>query len=90
MSTDANGIFAMGRWKDENVWDINKQIAKDPLEDVVVLEIDYMTHSYPHCHFCDAKLMYRAVPSWFMHMESQRTDRLGAFNICVHSIGNIG
>ncbi len=76
LATDESGVFIFGRWKGENVWDINKQIAKDLLADGVVLKIDYITHSYPHCHRCNTKLMYRAVPSWFMDIDSQRQDML--------------
>ncbi len=76
MSTDENGIFTMGRWKNHNVWEVNKQIAKDLLTDGVVLKIEYITHSYPHCFRCDTKLMYRAVPSWFMDIDGQRKEML--------------
>ncbi len=76
MSTDEYGVFTLGRWKGQNVWDVNKQTAKDLLADGVALKIDYITHSYPHCHRCNTKLMYRAVPSWFMDIGGQRTDML--------------
>jgi isoleucyl-tRNA synthetase len=76
MVTDENGIFTSGRWQGENVWDINKQIAKDLLADGIVLKIEYIKHSYPHCHRCDTKLMYRAVPSWFMDIDGQRKEML--------------
>ena len=76
MSTDENGIFTIGRWKGHNVWDVNKQIAKDLLADSIVLKIDYITHSYPHCYRCNTKLMYRAVPSWFMDVDGQRKEML--------------
>ena len=29
MSTDEDGIFTIGPWKGKNVWEVNKQIAKD-------------------------------------------------------------
>ncbi len=76
MSTDENGFFTMGRWKGLNVWDVNKQIAKELLADGIALKIEYITHSYPHCYRCDTKLMYRAVPSWFMDIAGQRTEML--------------
>lgn len=76
MSTDENGIFTMGRWQGSNIWDVNKQIAKELLAEGVVMKIDYITHSYPHCYRCDTKLMYRAVPSWFMDIDGQRTEML--------------
>lgn len=73
---DQNGFFTEGDWKGENVWDINKQIAKDLRERGVVWKIDYIRHSYPHCHRCGTKLMYRAHPSWFMDIDGQREKML--------------
>lgn len=70
---DENGIFTEGAWKGENVWEINKQIAKDLKEQGVVWKIDYIRHSYPHCHRCNTKLMYRAHPSWFFDVQGQKT-----------------
>ena len=69
---DQNGFFTEGDWKDANVWEVNKQIAKDLKERGVVWKIDYIRHSYPHCHRCGTKLMYRAHPSWFMDIDGQR------------------
>ncbi len=73
---DANGIYTKGEWQGQLVWDINKQIAKSLLEKRVALKIDYIRHSYPHCHRCNTKLMYRAHPSWFMDIENQRQEML--------------
>jgi isoleucyl-tRNA synthetase len=73
---DQNGFFTEGDWKDHNVWEVNKQIAKDLKERGVVWKIDYITHSYPHCHRCGTKLMYRAHPSWFMDIDGQREKML--------------
>lgn len=72
MSTDENGYYTDGEWKGQLVWDVNKQIAKTLHERGDVLRIDYITHSYPHCHRCGTKLMYRAHPSWFMDIDGQR------------------
>jgi isoleucyl-tRNA synthetase len=69
---DQNGFFTEGDWEGKNVWEINKQIAKDLKERGVVWKIDYIRHSYPHCHRCGTKLMYRAHPSWFMDIDGQR------------------
>ena len=73
---DENGEYTETEWKGENVWEINKTIAKTLLERGVVWKIDYFRHSYPHCHRCGTKLMYRAHPSWFMDIDSQRTQML--------------
>ncbi len=69
---DENGFFSEGDWKGKYVWDVNKQIAKDLHARGVVWKIDYIRHSYPHCHRCDTKLMYRAHPSWFFDVQGQK------------------
>jgi isoleucyl-tRNA synthetase len=73
---DGNGLYIEGNWKGQNVWDANKDIAKTLKEDGTVWKIDYITHSYPHCHRCGTKLMYRAHPSWFMDIDGQRQEML--------------
>ncbi|HEU4914842.1 MAG TPA: class I tRNA ligase family protein, partial [Candidatus Saccharimonadales bacterium] len=52
--------------------DANKPIAKELHARGVIWKIEYITHSYPHCHRCGTKLMYRAHPSWFMDVDGQR------------------
>jgi isoleucyl-tRNA synthetase len=73
---DENGLYFESEWKGENVWEINKTIAKALHERGIVWKIDYIQHSYPHCHRCGTRLMYRAHPSWFMDIDSQRTKML--------------
>ncbi len=73
---DENGYFTEGEWKGEYVWDVNKTIAKDMHAKGTVWKIDYVLHSYPHCHRCGTKLMYRAHPSWFMDIDGQREKML--------------
>ena len=73
---DENGEYTESEWKGENVWEINKTIAKTLHERGMVWKIDYIRHSYPHCHRCGTKLMYRAHPSWFMDIDSQREQML--------------
>lgn len=72
MSTDENGTFLFGEWKGRNLWEANKEIAKALYEKGTVWKIEYIRHSYPHCHRCGTKLMYRAHPSWFMDIDGQR------------------
>ncbi|HMT18995.1 MAG TPA: isoleucine--tRNA ligase [Candidatus Saccharibacteria bacterium] len=76
MSTDENGIYTLGEWIGSNVWDVNKQVAKELLARDIAIKIDYIKHSYPHCFRCNTKLMYRAVPSWFMDIDGQRSQML--------------
>lgn len=73
---DENGNYTETEWTGENVWMINKAIAKTLHERGIVWKIDYIRHSYPHCHRCGTKLMYRAHPSWFMDIDTQRETML--------------
>lgn len=73
---DDNGFYIEGEWQGQQVWEANKAIAKALHERGVVWKIDYIRHSYPHCHRCGTKLMYRAHPSWFMDIEGQRQQML--------------
>ena len=76
LDTDENGFYTIGPWKGQNVWEVNKQIAKELHEQGKVWKIEYILHSYPHCHRCGTKLMYRAHPSWFMDIDGQRQQML--------------
>lgn len=73
---DENGFYTQGEWQGENVWEINKTIAKTLHERGDVWKIDYVRHSYPHCYRCSTRLMYRAHPSWFFNIEGQREEML--------------
>lgn len=73
---DENGLYTESDWKGENVWEANKPIAKELHERGVVWKIEYIRHSYPHCHRCGTRLMYRAHPSWFMDIDGQREKML--------------
>lgn len=78
LNTDENGMYTTGEWQGKNVWDSNKEIAKTLQERGQVLRIEYIRHSYPHCHRCHNRLMYRAHPSWFMDIAGQREEMLEA------------
>lgn len=71
---DGDGNYTEGRWLGRNIWEVNKEIAKTLLEEGRALKIEYIRHEYPHCHRCGTKLMYRAHPSWFMDIQSQKKE----------------
>ena len=75
---DENGLYTEGRWQGENIWDVNKDIAKALVAEGSALKVEYIRHEYPHCHRCNGKLMYRAHPSWFMDIQGQKGDMLVA------------
>lgn len=73
---DENGNYTEGDWQGQNVWEVNKPIAKELYARGVVWKIDYIRHSYPHCHRCGTRLMYRAHPSWFVDIQAQKSAML--------------
>jgi isoleucyl-tRNA synthetase len=73
---DEYGVYTEGDWIGEDVWAINKTIAKTLLERGVVWKIDYIQHEYPHNPRTGNRLMYRAHPSWFMDIDGQRQQML--------------
>jgi isoleucyl-tRNA synthetase len=73
---DDNGFYTSGEWQGQYVWDANKPIAKTLHERGDIWKIEYIRHSYPHCHRCGTKLIYRAHPSWFYDIDSQRQQML--------------
>ncbi len=77
---DENGNYTEGRWVGESIWDSNKQIAKTLRDEGTVFKIEYIEHDYPHCHRCGGKLMYRAHPSWFMDITSQKQQMIDQNN----------
>ena len=75
---DENGHYTQGRWQGQNIWDVNKEIAKTLVAEGAALKVEYIQHEYPHCHRCGGKLMYRAHPSWFMDIQAQKSDMLSS------------
>jgi len=73
---DEFGKYTEGDWKDLDVWENNKNIAKNLKERGIVWKIDYIQHEYPHNLRNGNRLMYRAHPSWFMDIDGQRTEML--------------
>ena len=69
---DDNGYYTDGNYKGLEVWDNNKFIAKDLKEKGVVWKIEYIRHEYPFNPRSKQRIMYRAIPSWFFDIQSQK------------------
>jgi isoleucyl-tRNA synthetase len=82
---DLTGIF------DERVWDFKGQFAKDAdkgiahklKEEGKLVDQDVLVHAYPHCYRTDQPLLYMALSTWFMKVETLR-DQLVTNNEQVH------
>ncbi|MCL2095164.1 isoleucine--tRNA ligase [Candidatus Saccharibacteria bacterium] len=58
------------------VWSANKFIAKCLEEQGSVWRIEYIQHEYPFNPRSKQRLMYRAIPSWFMDIQGQKANLL--------------
>ena len=69
---DDNGYYTDTNYKGLEVWDNNKFIAKDLKEKGAVWKIEYIRHEYPFNPRSKQRIMYRAIPSWFLAIQGQK------------------
>jgi len=78
LNVDEEGKFASGKFKGKKVWDSNEAIIKDLEKEGIVLAKEKVTHSYPFCHRCHTKLIYKVQPAWFVKVSSLREKLIAA------------
>ena len=73
----ADKLHALGvRDTDEHgiqIWAANKFIAKCMQEAGIIYKIEYISHEYPFNPRSKERIMYRAFPSWFFDVNSQKS-----------------
>ena len=69
---DDDGYYFDSIYKGREVWSSNKYIAKDLAERGVVWRIEYIRHEYPFNPRSKQRIMYRAIPSWFMNIGEEK------------------
>ncbi|MGL4982564.1 MAG: isoleucine--tRNA ligase, partial [Treponemataceae bacterium] len=62
------------------VKDADKQIIERLKNEGKLVKRDQILHAYPHCWRCESPLIYRAVGSWFIGVESIREKLIAANN----------
>jgi isoleucyl-tRNA synthetase len=79
---DATGIFMeeAGDFAGQNIYDANESITKKLDELGLLLHMDKINHSYPHCWRCRKPVIFRATEQWFVKIDhdSLRTNALNA------------
>lgn len=68
LNVNEEGKFSGGEWEGEFVWEANFKIIKWLKEKNFLFFKRNITHSYPHCHRCGTKLIYKAQPAWFVNI----------------------
>ena len=74
LNVDEEGRFISGKWKGERVWDVNEKIVDWLDKQGVLFRREQFSHSYPHCHRCGTKLIYKAQPAWFVNVDKIRKE----------------
>jgi isoleucyl-tRNA synthetase len=76
MNVDEEGQFTEGEWQGQKVWDANAEIVKWLKVNNFLFKREQITHSYPHCHRCHTKLLYKAQPAWYVNVDKIRQNLL--------------
>jgi len=76
MNVDEEGQFTEGEWQGQKVWDVNNDIVKWLKVNNFLFKREQITHSYPHCHRCHTKLIYKAQPAWYVNVDKIRQNLL--------------
>ena len=74
INIDDEGKFIDGQWQGEKVWEANDKIVLWLKEQGILFKKEQITHSYPHCHRCQTKLIYKAQPAWYVNVSKMRQD----------------
>ncbi len=72
MNVDEEGQFTEGEWQGQKVWEANNEVVKWLKVKGYLFKREQITHSYPHCHRCHTKLIYKAQPAWYVNVEKIR------------------
>jgi isoleucyl-tRNA synthetase len=65
------------------VHDTNEEIVVDLKKSGKAIMSRKMEHEYPFCYRCDTKLIYRALPAWFVDIQKIKT-RLKELNLKIN------
>ncbi|GAU93666.1 hypothetical protein RvY_05568 [Ramazzottius varieornatus] len=69
---DSSGRFTqdVSDFAGQYIKDADKAIIKHLKEQGRMVNVSQINHSYPYCYRSDTPLIYKAVPSWFVRVES--------------------
>jgi len=65
-------------WTGKWVFDFNQEIIDYLKNKNLLVKIESITHSYPHCWRCDTPLLYRAIPAWYVKATNLKDDMIHA------------
>jgi isoleucyl-tRNA synthetase len=74
INVDDEGRFTDGEWKGEKVWEANEKVVEWLEKKEFLFKKENIIHSYPHCHRCHTKLIYKAQDAWFINIQKIKND----------------
>ena len=63
---DDYGRYVAGPWAGSAVWSAQPAIIDHLKSQGRLFKTEVIDHSYPHCHRCRTRLIYKVHPSWFL------------------------
>ncbi|MDH3352847.1 MAG: isoleucine--tRNA ligase [Nanoarchaeota archaeon] len=84
---DENGKFTdeITEYKGQFIHDTNEQIVIELKKSGKAIMSRKMEHEYPFCYRCNTKLIYRAMPAWFVNIQKIK-DKLLKLNMKINWI----
>jgi isoleucyl-tRNA synthetase len=73
-NVDDEGQFTEGEWRGEKVWEANGKVVEWLEKNNFLFKKEDIVHSYPHCHRCHTKLIYKAQDAWFINIQKIKDD----------------
>lgn len=82
---DETGHFTseVSDYEGKLVYDANEQIVIDLKKSGKAIMSRKMEHEYPFCYRCQTKLMYRALPAWFVNIQKMK-ERFKELNLSIN------
>ncbi len=81
---DDHGKFTkeIPEYEGKTTWDANDLVMADLEKAGGLIDVEKITHSYPHCWRCKSPIIFRATAQWFISMDkgSLRKDALREIN----------
>ncbi len=70
---DATGVFMeeAGDFAGQNIYDANETIMSKLDESGLLLHMNKINHSYPHCWRCRKPVIFRATEQWFVKIDHE-------------------
>ncbi|MBM7855247.1 isoleucyl-tRNA synthetase [Desulfohalotomaculum tongense] len=87
-----SGVFTAeaGKFQGTKIWEANKLIIEELKNLGMLVYVDKIQHSYPHCWRCKQPVFFRATEQWFASVEGFRQKALEAIRNKVQWIPSWG